>query len=41
MRFTSGWSGRRNPSRRANMAKTTIQVVWVFETGKALNVVLE
>jgi len=28
-------------SRRADMAKTTIQVVWVFETDKASNVVLE
>jgi hypothetical protein len=41
MRFTRGWNGRRNRSRRADLAKTTIQVVWVFETDKALNVVLE
>jgi len=41
MRFTSGWTGRRNSARRADTAKTIIQVVWVFETGNALNVVLE
>jgi hypothetical protein len=40
MRLTSRWSEWRNPS-PSGYGKTTIQVVWVFETDKALNVVFE